>query len=168
MCSDIEMKLAMAAILMFALLGCKQPQVEFHKLNVVDSSFTDSETPRLNLLEYYVVVNPPKSIDTLVKIAFAFCKAQPVKYPSQQFWIDRSFMRETKATPRTFVETNERGGSIKFHGDDNLLGIAHVRSDVRDCWLVRIPNRDTTSPLDTCIDLAPAIPRTDTNLDGSL
>jgi hypothetical protein len=154
----LEMKPGIIAAALSALWSCHPSPMEFHKLNIVDRRFTDRPPRSLNVLEYYVVVNPPSSIDALAKSALAFSRAQPVAYPSQRFWIDRSFMRESKATPRTFVETNERQGSIKFHGEDNLLGIAHVRTDVRDCWFVHIPTRDTPSALDTCTDLAPTAP----------
>lgn len=149
------------------LWSCTPAAVEFHKLHVVDSNLTTSGPRSLNILEYYVVPDPPRSIDSLAKLAFAFSRSKPVDYPESRFWVERTFMKETPSTPRTFVETDERGGSIKYHGNDMLLGVTHARSATRDCWFVNIQGRPGPSKLDTCTELPAQIPSPKSNAKDS-
>lgn len=137
------------------ITGCSADKVEFHKLNIPSDKFANSNPKSPTLQEYYVVSNPPESVDSLARMAFSICRKLEPSRPESTFWIGRAFLKETRWTPRDFVEKEEDGGSIQTHGDDGILDINHGRTIVRECWFVSIRGREGPSPLDTCIDLAP-------------
>lgn len=155
------MRFAALTAMCMLLWNCSSRSTEFHKLDIPPDKFAASDTKSPTLQEYYVVSHPPESIDSFARMALSFSRQEEPTRPESTFWSGRSFLKETRQTPRDFVERDVDGGSIQTHGDDWILDISHVRTRVRDCWFVCIPGRGTTSPLDTCVDLATAAPSKD-------
>lgn len=136
-------------------VGCSKKSPEFHLLRIQDSSLSMREPSNVIATRSFVVSNIPDNIDSLANLAFFFAKRNSDNPNYPRFWVSFNFFRETRFTPRTFIEKDERGGSIHDHGDDYLLGVNHVKSFTRDCWFLTIKGREGPSPLDTCIDLSP-------------
>ncbi len=135
--------------------ACSSPPTSFHKLAIPADKFAVSDSNSPTLQEFYVVSNPPESVDSLARIALSFSrKTEPIRSEST-FWIGKAFLKETRRTPRDFVEQDADGGSIQTHGEDWILDITHTKTRSRDCWFLSIKGRSGQSPLDTCVDLAP-------------
>jgi hypothetical protein len=146
--------LAFTLVLLFMVACAKEP-MEFHKLDIPPDKFSNSDPKSPTLQEFYVVSHPSESMDSLASQALSFCRQQEPSRPESTYSVGRAFIRETRQTPRDFVERDIDGGSIRTHGEDWLLDITHVRTQVRDCWFVSIQGRQGSSPLDTCVELAP-------------
>lgn len=138
-----------------AIAACNSGSVEFHELRIQDSVLSSRPPENVIVTRSFVVANVPKDTDSLAISALSFARryARNPDFPS--YWVSFNFYRETRYTPRDFLETDERDGKIHDHGEDYLMAVTHTGSEARECWFVSIKGRDGQSPLDTCVDLAP-------------
>lgn len=135
-----------------ATASCSHKPTEIVRLDIQDSAFVEKPVPSTRVTESYVVVSPPDA-DSMSKLALRYSQSLPDHYPTQDIWVNRSFYKETRYTPRDFKESKERNGGIDAHGEDILVGILHARSATMDCWFVNLPGQDSQSPLSHCIYL---------------
>jgi hypothetical protein len=147
---------ALAPITFCLLLwACSSPPTEFHKLDIPADKFAVSDPNSPTLQEFYVVSHASESVDSLARMAMSFSKETEPKRTESTFWVGKAFLKETRRTPRDFVEKDVDGGSIQTHGEDWILDITHTRTRTRDCWFLSIKGHNGQSPLDTCVDLSP-------------
>lgn len=149
------MRITALTPLCMLLWNCSSPPTEFHKLDIPTDKFAASDPNSPTLQEFYVVSHPPESVDSLARMAMSLSRKTEPDRPESTFWVGKAFLKETRRTPRDFVEQDVDGGSIQTHGDDWILDITHARTRTRECWFLSIKGRDGQSPLDTCVDLAP-------------
>jgi hypothetical protein len=116
--------LIILSIIFFIIIGCRPREPHFYKVTLLNNV---QNSPN-SYSEAFIITNPPDNTKDLLSLVDNFLKTVPL--PTKSYYdIQSRFFRESKYTPRNYVETSFKYDSLDHHFKDEIMIVDRIKNE---------------------------------------